>query len=103
MSWQHTHTIEVQPICADCGWPLSTVFKPAPKRVHGVWEVQCEPCQKCAAQRAEAQPAQATNSAMPKPHRSVCSHCYGSAEMCGSCDNGSRFYPLCREQGVASA
>ena len=65
--------------------------------------VQCEPCQKCATQRAEAQPAQATNSAMAKPHRSVCSHCYGSAEMCGSCDNGSRFYPLCREQGVASA
>jgi len=65
--------------------------------------LRIEPCTICAAQRAEAQPAQATNSAMPKPHRSVCSHCYGSAEMCGSCDNGSRFYPLCREQGVASA
>jgi hypothetical protein len=44
-----------------------------------------------------------TNSAMPKPHRAVCSHCYGSKEMCDNCDNGSRFYPLCRADGVASA
>lgn len=43
------------------------------------------------------------NSTMPKLHRAVCGHCYGSKKMCDNCYSGSRFYPLCRADEVALA
>ena len=56
-----------------------------------------------AATEAAEERLTSTTSAMAKPHRAVCGHCYGSKDMCDNCDNGSRFYPLCRADGVASA